>query len=96
MLAQKALADEGPISKAISQSFRRFTGHLPSAPELKVLLTMHEKQLAFYAKHLPEAQELIAKSGETPADPKLNPAAVAALTLVHRAILNYDDTIMLK
>ena len=96
VLAQKVLVAEMPLAKAVAQSYQRFTGRQPSAEELKVLLAMHAEQLEFYEEHPEAAQELISKSGETPADPKLKPAAVAALTMVHRIILNDDDTIMKK
>jgi hypothetical protein len=97
VLAQKALAGgPTPVEKLIRQAYRTFAGREPNAAELKILQRLHREQLAFYEAHPEHATTLITKSGEAPGDPNLPAPAVAALTMVHRAILSDDDTVMKK
>ncbi len=97
VMAQKALAGPArPVATLITQAYRAFAARAPNEGEMKILQRLHREQLAFYEAHPDEATTLLMKSGETPIDPNLPAPAVAALTMVHRAILSDDDTVMKK
>ena len=95
VLAEKSLA-AAPfhLSDALTQAYRAFTGRSPSAKALEILQTLHHEQLTFYQEHPEMAEELLKHTGESPAQPGLKAADVAALTMAHRAILSDLDTVM--
>ncbi len=63
-----------------------------SDSEQQVVLADQQEFLTYYQTHLDDAKSLIA-TGESPVDPNLDPAMLAAWTLVCNQILNLDETL---
>jgi len=92
-LAQRVLL--GPArddAGRIAEAFRRLTAREPKPAELEILSRRLEKLRQLYSADEAAAKKLIA-TGETPADPKLAPAELAAWTSIARTILNLHETI---
>jgi len=92
-LAQRVLL--GPArddTGRISEAFRRLTSRELRPAELAILSRRLDKLLKIYAADEAAAKKLIA-TGETPPDPKLNPAQLAAWTSLVTVLLNLDETI---
>jgi hypothetical protein len=76
----------------IAEAFRRLTAREPKAPELAILSRRLEGLRKLYAGDEAAAKKLIA-TGESPTDPKLAPAELAAWTSLATVLLNLDETI---
>ncbi len=72
--------------------FRRTLAREPSAAEVGVLKRGLDRYLASYRADRDAAQRLI-RHGESPPDPRLDPAELAAYTACASVILNLDETI---
>jgi hypothetical protein len=65
----------------------------PGKPaEIKALVELYESQLARYQKDRPAAEKLLSV-GESPRDPKLDIADLAAWTGVCNVILSLDEAV---
>ncbi len=92
-LATHAMLEAGKDpGNRIAYAFRRATGRKPTAEETGILRGLYLKELDHY-RHDPKAAAELLHEGETPLDPTLAPAELAAWTLVSSAILNLDETI---
>jgi hypothetical protein len=92
-LAERALREAGTdAASRLRYAFRLATARWPSAREAGLLRDLLAKQLHIYRRDRAAAQALL-KAGESPVDPKLDAAEVAAWTIVASAILNLDETI---
>jgi hypothetical protein len=91
--AQRDLKEAGPTeSDRIRYAFRLATDRDPTPQEFTILNTLYQKESAKYAADKAAAGKLIS-IGESKADPHLEPAQLAAWTLVASTILNMDETI---
>ena len=92
-LAERVLKPEGlSPSQRVSQAFRIATSRVPGPDELELLLA----DLAQYREDFegnPDAAKRLLAVGERPGDPKLDPAEVAAFTLISNTVLNLDEAI---
>ncbi len=92
-LAQRMLTEApGSTERRIGYGFQLATLRKPSVQEEKVLEGLATKELAEY-KHHPESASKLLHVGDSKADPKLNPAELAAWTTVASTILNLDETL---
>jgi hypothetical protein len=92
-LAARTLAEAGRDPKArVRYAFRLATAREPDPQEITVLQAQARQELAHYRRNREAAQKLLAV-GESPVNPKLNPAELAAWTMVTSTILNLDETI---
>lgn len=92
-LAERMMTEGGTTSEErIRFAFRLATARLPSADELRVLDTVLDSELAVYRKNQPAAIKLLSV-GESPRNPKLDPAELAAWSTVAGVILNLDETV---
>ena len=92
-LAQRDLKEAGPSdADRIRYAFRLATDRDPSQQELTILDSFYKKQIAHYQADKASAEKLLAV-GESKRDPNLQPAELAAWTLVTSTILNMDETI---
>jgi hypothetical protein len=92
-LAQLMLR-EGGVSpeERLTYAFRRATARLPRSEELQILMRGLERyQRAFRADV--EAARRFVRHGDSPVDPMLDPAELAAYMAVADIILNLDETI---
>ncbi len=88
VLLGSARDDAGRITAA----FRRLTSREPKPVELEILSRRLDKLRQLYAADEAAAKKLVA-TGESPADPKLAAAELAAWTSLATLLLNLDETI---
>jgi hypothetical protein len=92
-LAQRALLEAGKdANQRIAYAFRLATARKPTKPEIKVLRTLLESRLKAYRQDRPGALKLLAV-GESPRNPRLEIAELAAYTTVASVIFNLDETV---
>lgn len=89
-LAERAMKQ--PAAERIAWAFRELAGRQPDGAEGEVLAQLLVEEKAHYGANLEEAKKLIA-AGESPPDESVEPADLAAMTVVCQAILNLDATI---
>ncbi|MCU1292008.1 MAG: Protein of unknown function (DUF1553)/Protein of unknown function (DUF1549)/Planctomycete, partial [Bryobacterales bacterium] len=92
-LAQRDLIEAGPTpTDRIRFAFRLATDRDPTPKEFQILEGLYKKEMIHYDTDHAAAEKLLA-IGESKRDPKLDPAQLAAWTLVTSTILNLDETI---
>jgi len=93
VLAQRSMTEGGKDEQSrIIYAFRWATARKPSPEEMRVLRDLLQQQLAHYRRDKKAADEWL-HVGQSPCDPKLDAAELAAWTTVTSAILNLDETI---
>ncbi len=91
--AERILREGGEsTSQRLVFAFRSVTSRQPSPAELAVLTRVFERQRASFKAQPEEAQRLLI-TGESPADASIDPAELAAWTMVASAILNTDEAV---
>jgi hypothetical protein len=91
--AERIMREGGSSTgERVSFAFRSVTARQPTAAELSVLQQVYERQLAGF-RELPQAAASLLKIGESPADPQLEPAELAAWAVVASAISNADEVL---
>ena len=91
-LGERLMTEAKSDNDRIALVFRLATARAPKAPETRVLLKLHDTQLAAYQADQSAALKLLA-IGESPRNQKLDPAELAAWTMVASTVLNLDETI---
>jgi hypothetical protein len=76
----------------LAYAFRTVLAREPSAAELAALGRLLARQQAHYEAH-PDAAKSLLTIGESPASATMNPAELAAWTMVASAILNTDEAL---
>ena len=83
---------EAPADARLAWMFRTATQREPSDRELSVIRGLLADQKAAFEGDVPAAKKLIAV-GESKPDPKLDPAELAAYTVVGNLLLNLDEVL---
>ena len=91
-LAEGVMTSPGPTTQRIDTMFRRVTARNPSSYERDRLMTTLETLRADYQRNGAAAKALLGV-GESPANEKLNPAELAALTAIANVMLGLDEVI---
>jgi hypothetical protein len=92
VFAERDLREAGPNRlDRIRFAFRLATDRDPTAQESAVLEKLYRKEMIHYDSDRAAATKLVSV-GESKRDPKLDPAELAAWTLVTSTILNMDET----
>ncbi len=92
-LAQRTMIEAGAnVQDRAAYAFRLVTARPPTEEELAVLVRQYEAQRTGYCQDLESARQVIAV-GESPPPEGLEPAELAAWTLVANCLLNLDETI---
>jgi hypothetical protein len=92
-LAARMINEGGrDAAKRIVHGFRLATARRPLAKEVRVLQDFAKQQLASY-KQDPEASLKLLAVGESPYRKQIDPAELAAWTMVASTILNLDEAI---
>lgn len=92
VLGERVITTRATPDARLSDAFRRVCARKPEPDELKILKRSLNRALkAFRAD--PAQAKLYLSQGETPANPKLNPAEDAAYASVCLAILNLDEAL---
>jgi hypothetical protein len=90
LLAERVM--DQPEADRVVSIFRLATSRMPSPRETSILRKLHEEQLAEYRAKPAEAEKLL-KVGEKPANPKRDPATLAATTIVALTVLNHGEAV---
>jgi hypothetical protein len=92
-LAQRELlTHQEDAGAGIGSAFERLASRKPSEREAQVLQALFEHQFAHYQAHVEDAKALLA-IGESKRDESVDPARLAAMTVVVQAIMNLDDVV---
>jgi hypothetical protein len=92
-LAQRVMAEAGPDPSArIERAFRRTVARRPDEREVERMRASLAYYLDHFQSHSPAAEQYVSQ-GDSPRDPKLDPAELAAYTAVASLILNLDETV---
>ena len=91
-LAELTLREGGGAGQRFDFMARRLLARPLTAREREVVRAAHRDYLAYYDATPREAKKLVAV-GESPADKKLNPAELAAMTMVANQLMNLDEVL---
>jgi hypothetical protein len=92
-LAERMMREGGATpDERLAFAFRLVTAHAPAPEQLKVLRETFERRLAAY-RSTPDAAKKLLSIGESPRDPKLDEAGLAAYTTLASMLLNLDEAI---
>jgi hypothetical protein len=91
-LAERMMTEAKTTGERIVFAFRLATARRPSARELDVLKRVYDKQLLIYHQDAKAALRLLS-TGESPRNERLDPAELAAWSIVASVILNLDETV---
>ncbi len=93
VLAELVMKQPGQTVEAQIQSvFRRLTSRSPSAKELEILTRLFAEQKQHFASVPDDAKAFLA-IGESPRDEQLIPAEHAAMTVVVKTVMNFDECV---
>ena len=90
--AQHVMQTQASTDARITALFRTATGRFPSAQEAEIIRQDFDKQFAAYTAKPEEAKKAISY-GESKPDEKLNPAELAAWTMVANLVMNLDEVV---
>ena len=91
-LASRLLAEPQTDRQRIARAFQLATSRVPRAEETELLLKLYADQLARFRNDESAARHLLAV-GDSALGPVVDPASLAAWTMVASAILNLDEVI---
>ncbi|HYV29331.1 MAG TPA: DUF1553 domain-containing protein, partial [Candidatus Eisenbacteria bacterium] len=91
-LAERMMTEAKDDKQRIAFAYRLTMARTPKSAETEVLLKLYRNQLASYRRDSKTATKLL-RVGESAINSKLDPAELAAWTMVANAILNLDETI---
>ncbi len=92
-LAQRLMTQHpGQVAGRIQTAFRLCTSRSPEPQEAAILTQLYQEQLAYYRENPKAAKELL-KTGNSPAGSGLDPAGLAATTILCKTLFNYDETV---
>ncbi|MCA9062062.1 MAG: DUF1553 domain-containing protein [Planctomycetaceae bacterium] len=78
-----------------NELFRRLVSRLPSDREREILQQLYQEQIRYFSED-PERSKEFLQVGTRPVAEGLNPADLAAATVVVQTMFSYDETIMLR
>lgn len=90
--AQRVMQNHASTDARITALFRTSTGRFPSAQEAEIMRQSLDKHLAAYKAKPEEAKKAISY-GESKPDEKLDPAELAAWTMVANLVMNLDEVV---
>ena len=93
VLAQHLLNQEGRNAELINNTFKAIISRPARPQEVTLIKQLYAEELADFIKNPKRAQELLSV-GEYPVDRKLNPAELAAWTVVMSTVMNFDEAIV--
>jgi len=92
VFAQQAIASGASFNGQLEWIFDRALNRAPTGEERSILRGLYDRNLKAFTANVSSARELLAE-GETPVPPNVNPARLAALGMVARAVLNLHEFI---
>ena len=91
-LAQRVMQAEASPQARLTLAFQWTTGRTPTPAELQVLQAGYSSHLSHYQAK-PDAALHLLSTGEWPRNSGLNPAELAAITMIANTLLNLDETV---
>jgi hypothetical protein len=92
VLAEQLVRRGGSPADQVTYGFRRVLSRTPTSSEVELLANLYETEHGRYAADRKAAEALLS-TGERPRDPALDPADVAAWTVVASTIMNLDEAV---
>ncbi|GAB3555878.1 DUF1553 domain-containing protein [Spirosoma fluminis] len=93
VLAQRAMARGEQGDKLLDNAFKAIVSRPARPQEIQLMKQLYTEELTDFRKNPKRSKELLSV-GEYPVDKKLNPAELAAWTVVASTILNFDEAII--
>lgn len=93
VFAEKIILKEKEIKKRMIYAFRSATSRMPNEKEISILIDLYQKELANFRLHPQNAKQLIS-IGEYKVNTSLNPADLAAMSVVASMIFNMSETVV--
>ena len=94
LLAERLLREEeGGLRAKIAMGYRLLTSRPPDDGEVELLAGLYEEELNAFEADRRSALDLLSV-GEYPRDERLDPAQLAALTVVASAMMNFDESVI--
>lgn len=90
VLAQNMLKKGKTIDEQINYAFTALTGREPDGKERAILKELYDEELKDFS-HNPKRVKSILSAGEYPLDKSLDPAQLAAGTIVASTVMNFDE-----
>jgi hypothetical protein len=95
VLAEKLVRDHPhDAASIIGESFRLWTARVPKPEEAAVLQKLLEDERGWFSGHEADAEALCSRNGESLSDRSLDPVEIAAVTVLERALLGDDETLV--
>jgi hypothetical protein len=91
-LAERLIREGTSVDDRLVLAFRFVLARRPTAGELEILRQVHRDALAKFQANPKAAAEFLSV-GESPRDPKLDPAELAAWSTVAGVVLNLDEAV---
>lgn len=93
MLAEHVVREGGSTAEARARyAYRRATSHTPSEAAVQRLVALYDAEYTRFSQDRAAARALLA-TGEHPIDRTLDPADLAAWTVVSNTIMNLDAVV---
>lgn len=90
VLAQEMLKKGGTLDDQIVYGFTALTSRAPNAKEINILKDLYQEEYSDFVKNPKKVKEILS-AGEYPVDRTLNPAQLAAGTIVASTVMNFDE-----
>jgi hypothetical protein len=96
MLGQQVIKKHGDdAGAAIEEMFRGLTSRRPSSQEMNILTRLHGEQLAAFQENPNKAVDFL-KTGDVAADASVDPARLAAISMVASTLMNFSDCVIVR
>ncbi|MBC7919955.1 MAG: DUF1553 domain-containing protein, partial [Ferruginibacter sp.] len=94
VLAERMMREGGDTPEArVTFAFKALTSRSPRPAEMALLQQLYAEELPGFRKDTKRALQLLA-TGEAKRDATLDPAQLAACTVVASTVMNFDETVM--
>jgi hypothetical protein len=95
-LAERIMKEGGTTDETRAKwAYREVIGTAPGSGQLPILKELITQQRGFFTSKSSDAVALL-KTGDSPADPALDPTELATFTTLAQALLNLDASITLR
>jgi hypothetical protein len=89
-VAEKVIKQESSLEKRLHSTFRLITGRAPQSLEMELLQDFYAEEYEKF-ENAPQDRKDFLQIGEMPADPGLDPNALAAMSVIANSIMNTDE-----
>lgn len=93
VFAEKIIQKEKDTHKRLIYAFRSATSRMPMEKEIEVLKSLYDKELANFKRN-PQSAKALISVGEYRENTSLNPAELAAMSVVASTIFNMSEAIV--